>query len=273
MTLEKDTLHVVIRLPFKRPQGFVGPPPILWTDEMEQRLRQYMSQKHKDWNYIAEQLGVPSSYLVRHAAFIYETQLREIQQRLRLSDTNKSSPVSHRKIVSTTTLPNSRQSEQSRRQASWLYKHIYLIRAGWAKHINYMLAPPPRNDETMEPMTAVDGRTKSQEDAMMFSAISNVAPRIPLQHQQQQEEESDISSIIEESLYRSFQSSRGFYSPEGSVSRNQNKHLRQIDQDNPCSMFSLGSSDSSITQSALEDAFLSRMNNGSKMSSLAFSKR
>lgn len=29
MSLEKDTLHVVIRLPFKRPQGFIEPPQVI----------------------------------------------------------------------------------------------------------------------------------------------------------------------------------------------------------------------------------------------------
>jgi hypothetical protein len=28
MGLEKDTLHVVIRLPFKRPKGFIEPPSV-----------------------------------------------------------------------------------------------------------------------------------------------------------------------------------------------------------------------------------------------------
>ncbi|CEP17929.1 hypothetical protein [Parasitella parasitica] len=94
---DKDTFHVVIRLPFKRPQGFIEPPsvvftflPCIWTEEMEHKLWQYMSQKNTDWNVIAEQLGVPSSYVVRHAAFIYENQLRGIHQQLRLN-TNTSS--------------------------------------------------------------------------------------------------------------------------------------------------------------------------------------
>lgn len=91
MNLEdKDTFHVVIRLPFKRPQGFVEPPAIVWTEEMEHKLWQYMSQKNTDWNVIAEQLGVPTSYVVRHAAFIYETQLRGIHQQLRLNTNNSS---------------------------------------------------------------------------------------------------------------------------------------------------------------------------------------
>ncbi|KAI9485585.1 MAG: hypothetical protein EXX96DRAFT_545694 [Benjaminiella poitrasii] len=90
MNPEKDTYHVVIRLPFKRPERFVDPPSIVWTDEMEHKLWQYMSQKNTDWNVIAEQLGVPTSFVVRHAAFIYETQLRGIHQQLRQKGTNAS---------------------------------------------------------------------------------------------------------------------------------------------------------------------------------------
>ncbi|KAL9556433.1 hypothetical protein MBANPS3_001865 [Mucor bainieri] len=57
---------------------------------MEHKLWQYMSQKNTDWNVIAEQLGVPTPYVVRHAAFIYETQLRGIHQQLRLNTNNSS---------------------------------------------------------------------------------------------------------------------------------------------------------------------------------------
>ena len=67
---------------------------------MEHQLRKFMSQKQTDckpnemghspaWcilgNYIAEQLGVPSPYVVRKAAFISENQLRDIHQQLRRS--------------------------------------------------------------------------------------------------------------------------------------------------------------------------------------------
>ncbi|KAL7333810.1 hypothetical protein PS15p_202674 [Mucor circinelloides] len=103
---DKDTFHVVIRLPFKRPQGFVEPPSIVWTEDMEHKLWQYMSQKNTDWNVIAEQLGVPTSYVVRHAAFIYETQLRGIHQQLRLN-TNTSSINRNNTMSPTPTKPRS----------------------------------------------------------------------------------------------------------------------------------------------------------------------
>lgn len=74
---------------------------------MEHRLWQYTSQKNTDCeplplllpqkliskanfqflgNLIARQLNVPTPYLIRHAAFLYETQLRGIQQQLRLGE-------------------------------------------------------------------------------------------------------------------------------------------------------------------------------------------
>ncbi|KAI9021011.1 hypothetical protein CLU79DRAFT_846274 [Phycomyces nitens] len=83
---EIPPLHVVIRLACKRPPGFKEPPSVIWTDEMEHRLWTYMSQKQTDWSLIAGQLGVPTSYVVRQAAFIYETQLRGIHQQLRLGE-------------------------------------------------------------------------------------------------------------------------------------------------------------------------------------------
>lgn len=76
---------------------------------MEHRLWQYTSQKNTDCelisfilpillsiyshsilgNLIARQLNVPTPYLIRHAAFLYETQLRGIQQQLRMGEMGK----------------------------------------------------------------------------------------------------------------------------------------------------------------------------------------
>ncbi|RUS22117.1 hypothetical protein BC937DRAFT_90320 [Endogone sp. FLAS-F59071] len=90
---EEEPLHVVIRVPFKRPQGFVEPPPIVWTEAMEQQLWQALSQNKRaslDWNLIARQMNVPVPYLIRHAAFQYETQLRGLQQQLQIAKSSSS---------------------------------------------------------------------------------------------------------------------------------------------------------------------------------------
>lgn len=44
----EQPLHVVIRIPYKRPPGFVEPPSIIWTEEMEQRLWEILAQKNID---------------------------------------------------------------------------------------------------------------------------------------------------------------------------------------------------------------------------------
>ncbi|CDS06594.1 hypothetical protein LRAMOSA09122 [Lichtheimia ramosa] len=270
MSLEKDTLHVVIRLPFKRPQGFIEPPQIRWTDEMEQRLRQYMSQKYTDWNYIAEQLEVPVSYLVRHAAFIYETQLRGIHQQLRMND------------KSTTPPPAQRQS--SKRST-------------------------PRSSETVDdqstPTPTPDNTKPVKDDAMMLSTISNVEPRVPpiasvveeslyksslqssrsyysaeqsLEDDQEDDEEDGDEDFAKQ--FEQLQMEEPAFLP---VKRNDtssfalgNARRRQVgrsDEETSRSTISLESSNASVTQSALEDALLSRLNHGSKMSSMAMSKR
>ncbi|KAI9251474.1 hypothetical protein BDA99DRAFT_521975 [Phascolomyces articulosus] len=356
MTLEKDTLHVVIRLPFKRPPNFVEPPPILWTDEMEQQLRQYMSQKHTDWNYIAEQLRVPSSYLIRHAAFIYETQLLGIKQFRFLNEVGKtttppppssstsSSHHNHRRNVSSPSRPPSRRQTPSS-------------------------TTPTATIIQQQQQQQLDGpildKGKSPVDSMMLSTISNIAPRNSAPTPQQQYStpppapsplvppSNDIASVIEESLYTSFasqKSSRTYYSPQQSMGitsdsdkdkegdhedededeedaveiteqfqnlqmeeepaflpvrtqesssssspsirpreqrrlafstfssrSNKPSNHRKTSSSSSRAGESTGSSldwsDSSITQSALEDALLSKFNHGSKMSSLALSRK
>ncbi|KAI7886518.1 hypothetical protein K492DRAFT_233512 [Lichtheimia hyalospora FSU 10163] len=280
MSLEKDTLHVVIRLPFKRPQGFIEPPQIHWTDDMEQRLRQYMSQKYTDWNYIAEQLKVPVSYLVRHAAFIYETQLRGIHQQLRMND------------ISTTPPPAQRQS--SRRST-------------------------PRSSETVDDQSTPTPTPKItkpvKDDAMMLSTISNVEPRVPpiasvveeslyksslqssrsyysaeqsLEDDQEEDDDEEEEDDTFAKQFEQLQMEEPAFLP---VKRNessfalgnarrrqqqqqqQQQHAGRSDEEASRSTISLESSNASVTQSALEDALLSRLNHGSKMSSMAMSKR
>ncbi|CAG8592898.1 3920_t:CDS:2, partial [Ambispora gerdemannii] len=82
----EEPLHVVIRLPYRRPPGFVEPPSIIWTETMEQQLWEILTQNKRqsiDWNLASRRLNVPIPYLLRHAAFLYETQLRGVQAQLR----------------------------------------------------------------------------------------------------------------------------------------------------------------------------------------------
>ncbi|CAI2177668.1 18883_t:CDS:2 [Funneliformis geosporum] len=90
MSLEQQPLHVVIRIPYKRPHGFVEPPSVVWTEEMEQKLWEILTQNKRqsiDWYAASRLLNVPVPYLLRHASFLYETQLRGVQKQLRRGET------------------------------------------------------------------------------------------------------------------------------------------------------------------------------------------
>ncbi|KAG9297827.1 hypothetical protein G9A89_000132 [Geosiphon pyriformis] len=82
----EEPLHVIIRLPYRRPPGFIEPTSIIWTEAMEQKLWEILTQNKRqsiDWNLASRLLNVPIPYLLRHAAFLYETQLRGVQAQLR----------------------------------------------------------------------------------------------------------------------------------------------------------------------------------------------
>ncbi|CAG8547574.1 6700_t:CDS:2 [Funneliformis mosseae] len=86
----EQPLHVVIRIPYKRPHGFVEPPSVVWTEEMEQKLWEILTQNKRqsiDWYAASRLLNVPVPYLLRHASFLYETQLRGVQKQLRRGET------------------------------------------------------------------------------------------------------------------------------------------------------------------------------------------
>ncbi|CAH1765857.1 4703_t:CDS:10, partial [Entrophospora sp. SA101] len=67
-----------------------GEPPIsssvvVWTEEMEQKLWEILAQNKRQRNAASRLLNVPIPYLLRHAAFLYETQLRGVQKALNVS--------------------------------------------------------------------------------------------------------------------------------------------------------------------------------------------
>ncbi|KAI8390879.1 uncharacterized protein BYT42DRAFT_554658 [Radiomyces spectabilis] len=248
MGLEKDTLHVVIRLPFKRPAGFVEPPPIVWTDDMEHRLWRYMSQKQTDWNAIAEQLGMPTSYVVRHAAFIHETQLRGLHQQLRLSEVGKATytpPPSHRSTQSRPSSTNTWQGTPPSRatlQTSSIWKEpgegvSMTATESDGQERSSQLTPtqsmPTRHDLGSSTPTSLQP-LNIRDDSMMLSTISSITPRQPssgkptssrtITGNDQSQLSSSDSASVGESIYKSFASShhsRAFQSSEtpGALSR------------------------------------------------------
>ncbi|OZJ02417.1 hypothetical protein BZG36_04760, partial [Bifiguratus adelaidae] len=83
----RPPLHVVIKLPFPRPKDFVEPPPILWTERLEREFWHLLGENKggsADWSRISRQLGVPTAFLIRHAAFHYENQLRELKAHIQV---------------------------------------------------------------------------------------------------------------------------------------------------------------------------------------------
>ncbi|KAI7902623.1 uncharacterized protein BX663DRAFT_552032 [Cokeromyces recurvatus] len=349
MDPEKDIYHVVIRLPFKRPDQFIEPPSIVWTEEMEHKLWQYMSQKNTDWNVIAEQLGVPTSFIVRHAAFIYETQLRGIHQQLRqkgasasVNRTNTKSPIPSKsrptsirysnslqqqseqissnnisqETITQKTLLDNRSNNSSRialndekLDRSSLNNSLYKSNSSSQPHPTAYLndnsteeeSDSITNNETSTPSSPLEEevfsnhfqrmRLQVEEPAFLphNSYISNNSSLISSRQQlslsiQNLKKYNTLDDNLSSS---SIHSKKGNYTapntqPQSPVIAITTSHHRTTtapsSSSNESALNSIGSSfsdlsDSSVTQSALEEAFLSKFNHGSKMSLLNFSHK
>ncbi|CAG8587466.1 3942_t:CDS:2 [Paraglomus occultum] len=109
----EEPLHVVMRLPYKRPPGFIDPPSVIWTEDMEQKLWEILTQNKRasiDWNQASRVLNVPVPYLLRHAAFLYEMQLRGVRAHLRRDEVLSASNSSNLPAGTTRTRASSQAS-------------------------------------------------------------------------------------------------------------------------------------------------------------------
>ncbi|KAI7862210.1 hypothetical protein BDF14DRAFT_1858594 [Spinellus fusiger] len=155
---------------------------------MEHRLWQYMSQKQTDWDFIAGQLGVPASYVVRQAAFIYETQLRGLHQQLRLGEVGKGEVGKGGGGGQTTCTSRPTSRPTSRRQATPVH--------------SIMQGSTGDTEELGDSRRSLT--TATAHGSMMLSTLSNIIPRKDASREQIKTEK----SFLVESVYKSFATSQ-----------------------------------------------------------------
>ncbi|KAI9362218.1 hypothetical protein BD770DRAFT_382181 [Pilaira anomala] len=308
----QENFHVVIRIAGQRPKGFVEPPTIIWTDEMEHKLWQYIAQKNTDWNLIAEQLGVPTSYIVRHAAFIYETQLRGIHQQLRINANNTS--MSRNSAKSPT--PSLKRPTSVRYSDTFHQQEVIQENTNNESYTGTMTRSPSQSlykstSSRLNSKEIVNDEEESKEDKEDeeddHSDKEDIEEREVDEDEEEEEEEEEFGSQFERmrsqvekpafSLKRlegstlatsrlnissSIQNLRKGTSDSESATVSPKKTLspqstapgsvNESTINSSTSSFS-DISESSVTQSAMEDAFLSNFNHGSKLSFLSLSRK
>ncbi|KAG8759232.1 hypothetical protein FRC14_006395 [Serendipita sp. 396] len=78
-------VHVIVKLPYNRPEGAVDPPVVLWTAEKEAMLWDIISRYRGsesagiDWPGLSNHLKVPLPFLMYRAQVRYEEDLRGLQ--------------------------------------------------------------------------------------------------------------------------------------------------------------------------------------------------
>ncbi|KFH72236.1 hypothetical protein MVEG_02527 [Podila verticillata NRRL 6337] len=84
MDTPDEPVHVIIRLPYPRPEGYIDTQPVVWSEAMEKTLWQIIGQTKPtlvDWNAVSRQLGnVPVKFLIQHATVLYQTQLQDLHR-------------------------------------------------------------------------------------------------------------------------------------------------------------------------------------------------
>ncbi|KAG0099715.1 hypothetical protein BGZ93_006215 [Podila epicladia] len=84
METSDEPVHVIIRLPYPRPEGYIDTQPVVWSEAMEKRLWQIIGQNKPtlvDWNAVSMELGnVPVKFLIQHATVLYQTQLQDLHR-------------------------------------------------------------------------------------------------------------------------------------------------------------------------------------------------
>ncbi|KAG0222224.1 hypothetical protein BGW41_006142 [Actinomortierella wolfii] len=81
-TLDQE-FHVIVHLPFKRPESFADHE-VFWNADMEQTLWRLLGQvppSAVDWHAVSRQLNnVPVAFLIRHAAYLYQIRLQDLHR-------------------------------------------------------------------------------------------------------------------------------------------------------------------------------------------------
>ncbi|KAI8065533.1 hypothetical protein BC940DRAFT_304344, partial [Gongronella butleri] len=229
MNLDQETIHVVVRLPFKRPADFVEPPPVVWTDEMEQQLWKFLSQKPSDWREISEKLGVPPMYLARHAAFKYEKQLRDILRLVSIPIAPPSTPTPPPAVSSSSTY-SQRASRMSQRQGPSTSTSTSTRMATPVSAVTP--SPAPSSSATPLPHTSTSTTTaKSPMDTAKSGVDRAVTPTSPPAPHQQDDASSMMLSTISTIMPRPSSSSttatgsKHAYSPQPP-----SQHLHSVHQ-------------------------------------------
>ncbi|KAF8975602.1 hypothetical protein BGZ46_008995 [Entomortierella lignicola] len=132
MNSTEEPIHVIVRLPYARPDGYVDTQPVQWTEAMEKTLWQIIGQTKPslvDWNAISRQLGnVPVPFLIRHAAFLYQNQLQDLHRFTEQQDMTTARQASSRGVIGPGTVTTSFEGSPIAQNPSPLSQGIQITR-------------------------------------------------------------------------------------------------------------------------------------------------
>ncbi|ORY01553.1 hypothetical protein K493DRAFT_405538, partial [Basidiobolus meristosporus CBS 931.73] len=256
---EEPDLHVVIRVPWKRPSSFKPPSQAVWSEEIDRELWKALSRQKEetiDWEVLSREFNITIPQLLRHSATLYERKLRELGQirRSTAEPRNFPTPSKDSRGVDSAEVHLKSPSEISQDK-----KHLAAIQKSYYDALKL---------EQQEIMAESNPSRRSLSNSGAKSVGNN-----------EESESSDESEDVTDEQVNERLSKLQIGMPSGHpVSGEKGKEVADeqpkspTQQDVEDASHSAGSSfsdlsDSSVTQSALEDAYLSKFNQ-SKLSTV-----
>ncbi|KAK9767489.1 hypothetical protein K7432_002674 [Basidiobolus ranarum] len=269
LSFEEPDLHVVIRVPWKRPSSFKPPSQVIRSEEIDHELWKALSRQKEetiDWETLSREFNTTIPQLLRHSATLYEKKLQELTPTRKPTTEGLNFPPSSKD--SRRHMESNEVEIKSNIEISQDKKHLAAIQKSYYDALKRKQVDPP-------------GRLASfhEQDTQGRNSISSLEAKAHDDTQEEEDDSEDENEEVTDELLDERLSKLQIGMPSGLQQKSDSMISKEREKESGSSIHaekstnpepddehhSAGSSfsdlsDSSVTQSAMEDAYLSKFN-------------